>query len=126
MRSGRRADKPHRPLQASRGIHFLLRPPIGRDTPLASRLPRFTQKPRERNQNVCPTAYARVTAYFNSSPIQNHARWLLLPSSRPALRNVRRTFFGEIESRSTTFEILRPSCRHTRGINTAANSSLIC
>ena len=44
----------------------------------------------------------------------------------PAWERMRRTFFGEMDNRAATREILRPSRFHTLGITMAANSSLIC
>lgn len=44
----------------------------------------------------------------------------------PVWERMRRTFFGEMDNRAATREILRPSRFHTLGITMAANSSLIC
>jgi hypothetical protein len=61
-----------------------------------------------------------------SIPLKRPGWSYLLSSSKPALRRIRRTFLGEIDSRSATRETFFPSLVQTLGITISANSSVTC
>ena len=61
-----------------------------------------------------------------SAVLRSQSRLYSPAASNPALRRIRRTFFGDTDNFCATREILRPSRIQTFGITISANSSVTC
>src|SRR5437868_6213969 len=82
----------------------------------------------DREDHRIPFASSSVQHNRNgqSAVLRSQSRLYSPAASNPALRRIRRTFFGDTDNFCATREILRPSRIQTFGITISANSSVTC